>query len=158
MPEIIILIGLPGSGKSTYCEKIIKEKEYVIASTDNLIEEYAKGVGITYSEAWYIVDHKILKKIFDTNIKEAIKENKNIIVDRTNMFKKSRNSILNIIPKNYKKIAIIFEIPEDELKNRLLKRGQDTGKIISEDIVEFFASNYVPPIDKDFDQIIFIYD
>lgn len=38
MVEFIMLVGLPGSGKSTYAEKL-KEKGYIIHSSDAIREE-----------------------------------------------------------------------------------------------------------------------
>jgi uridine kinase len=55
MPELVMLCGIPTSGKSTYLEKLKKVKYWesaVILSTDNYIEAQAKRLGMTYNEVF----------------------------------------------------------------------------------------------------------
>ena len=89
MPHIIVLVGLPACGKSTFIQNGDFQNHEIISS-DNLIEDYAKTVNKTYEEVFSeyikIASRKILK-IYD----EALKSNKNIIIDRTNLTEKSRN-------------------------------------------------------------------
>ena len=46
-PELIVLIGLPGVGKSTWISNYLKDKteEYVIVSSDNYITKWAEEKG-----------------------------------------------------------------------------------------------------------------
>ena len=55
MNQLLMLCGIPTSGKSTYVQKLKTLddwKDAVVLSTDNYIEEYAKGVGQTYNEVF----------------------------------------------------------------------------------------------------------
>ena len=54
-PELIVLIGLPGVGKSYIINDIIHnnpQQKYHIASTDNIIDAIAKEQGKTYSDVF----------------------------------------------------------------------------------------------------------
>lgn len=149
--EIIFLVGLQASGKSTYTKKL---KGYEIVSNDIQVDEYAKKKGITYTEAWHELDYD--KEVKAKSIKQfhkAVNDGKNIIIDNTNMTKKSRQYYLDNVPKNYKKIAILFSIPEKELKKRLDKRGKETGKVIPWEAIENMKKKYDPPTKGEFDEI-----
>jgi glycopeptide antibiotics resistance protein len=50
--KLYVLIGVPGSGKSTWIKNQKWTDTCVIVSTDEFVEEYAKSVGKTYSEVF----------------------------------------------------------------------------------------------------------
>lgn len=103
MPEVIILVGLPASGKSTEAKKYSEVfKEYKILSTDALIENYASYVNKTYDEVFnnYI---KTAENIFWDRLEQYLKDGKDIIIDRTNLSVKSRAKIISKV-KYYSKI------------------------------------------------------
>ena len=55
IPEIVMLCGIPCSGKSTYVNKLLTYEYWensIILSTDNYIEEQAKRLGMTYNEVF----------------------------------------------------------------------------------------------------------
>ena len=150
--ELIFLVGLQASGKSTYVNKYLKE--YEIISNDYYTEMYAKKKNMTYTEAWNEMDYdKDIKYKSMKQFNKAVKAGKNIVIDNTNMTKKSRQYYIDNIPKNYKKIAILFKIPEKELKKRLEKRGKETGKVIPWKVIENMKAKYEPPKKGEFDEI-----
>lgn len=76
--ECIILVGLPGSGKTTYVNNINSDNKFHIASTDNLIEQYANENGLTYTEAWNMlsVNLKTIEEKMFSEFMEAVKAKK----------------------------------------------------------------------------------
>lgn len=159
MPEFIMLIGLPGSGKSTYTDALIAgnpDKDYVILSTDNMIEEKAKAAGKTYSEIFPSVNVNFLTKEMKAQFRKALAEGRNIVLDRTNMSAKKRKEFLDALPENYEKIAVVFSIPDTLLKKRLAHREKTTGKSIPPMVITTMARSYVAPTKDEFDKIITI--
>jgi tRNA uridine 5-carbamoylmethylation protein Kti12 len=144
-PKIIILIGLPGSGKSTFINHYLTKKKALIASTDNIIELRAKKDGITYSEAFNKYDFKEIDREMRSRIAVASKKNEDIIIDQTNMSDKSRVNKMNLVPKTYVRYAIVFWAHPEILKDRLEKRAKDTGKFIPDKVINQMLVNYVPP-------------
>jgi predicted kinase len=73
-----------------------------------------------------------------------------------NIVKKSdREETLEMIPDDYKKIAVVFNVPEDELKKRLEKREKETGKHIPPEAIEKMKNCYTPPSKEEgFNKII----
>lgn len=156
-PEFIMMVGPPGSGKSTQITSILKnniDKEYVVLSLDQYIEEYAKKNNISYSEAYRAFDMKRSTTRLMNNLKAAIKSRKNIIFDQTNMSVRSRAKKLSMLPKEYYKIAYVFEISRDDLERRLSKREQETGKFISPNVIDLMIDNYQEPTKSEFNKII----
>lgn len=153
-PIAYILVGLPGSGKSTWMRSINQSDNFVIVSSDDEIERHAKSKGLTYSNVFdsYV---KTATSLMNAKFKEAVAANQNIIWDQTNMTSKKRKGILQQIPRNYTKIAVVFQIDEQELERRLAKREQDEGKAIPKHIIYSMAKSFeMPSTTEGFDQII----
>ena len=86
MPKLIMLVGLPGSGKSTYVKKTFdfKTGEYLYLSTDVFIEINASLNKITYNEAFplYI---KNAETFLNDSLQLAIDDNISMVWDQTNL-------------------------------------------------------------------------
>jgi predicted kinase len=153
MSEIIMLVGMPCAGKSTYLSTRDDLKDYEIVSSDNILEEKAKEMGKTYTEAFPIYG-KQANKLFYKQLDEAIAAGKNIIVDRTNMSVGARKNILDKVGKNYKKTCFNFSITMEMAKERNLKRAE-TGKFIPEKVLASMRNSYQKPTTAEgFDEIV----
>lgn len=147
-PTIYVLIGPPCSGKSTWINKFLKnnKQDYSIISSDNHIERLAISDGLTYSEAWpkFIGQATAAAK---QDLEGAKRDNKNIIVDQTNMSKKKRKSLLQGLD-HYHKIAVIFDCDTKTLIARNEERFKRTGKNIPENVIKDFLNKF-DPVTKD---------
>lgn len=162
MPDLVILVGLPASGKSTSVDDIVASNPYTdlfIYSTDALIEEWSVKMGWSYNMGF----QKYIKQAtseMNHRLIEAIERNADVIWDQTNMSDNKRRIILSKFPDSYMKKCICRVPPRDdaewnELNHRLANRP---GKNIPNHIVASMAGSYVPPSwDEGFDDIV-IYD
>jgi tRNA uridine 5-carbamoylmethylation protein Kti12 len=150
MKKIYILVGIPGSGKSTWIKNQPWLKDAIVISSDNHIEAYATSIGKTYNDVYrdYI---KTAEKLVKRDIKNAITSDKDVIIDQTNVTAKGRKKKLNLF-KNHYKIAVVFKIlGDDELYSRLKSRP---GKHISKRTIDKMKCMYEPPsLDEGFDEI-----
>lgn len=155
-PTAYILVGLPGSGKSTWIKSKNAEGNYVVVSSDDEIEKYAKSKGLTYSDVFqdYV---KTATNLMNANFRSAIANGSDIIWDQTNLSKKKRRSILDQLPKSYRKIAVVFRVDADELQRRLDKRAQEEGKTIPTHIVDSMRKTFeIPTKEEGFHEIIMV--
>jgi predicted kinase len=111
MSILVLLVGLPASGKSYYAEKRIAQSgdSYRLHSSDAILEEIAKDAGMTYDEV-FKDNIKIANKLFWQELQASIDSNENIIVDRTSLTVKSRKRIIDMAKaKDYFISAEVFE-------------------------------------------------
>lgn len=147
MPTCYQLIGVPGSGKSTW----VDTQDWAIAcakvSTDKWVEIYAKEVGRTYSEVFT----DFMPTAVDLMAKEVVTArdmNRDIIWDQTSTTLKSRTRKFNMLP-DYYHIAVVFRTPEHtELMRRLTSRW-DSGKIIPEHVIASMIAGWEEPTEEE---------
>ena len=149
-PTAYILVGVPGSGKSTWARSQRWFDECAYISTDEHVEAYAKGLGKTYSEVFEeYMPHAIIAMCRDANEAEAVSAD--IIWDQNSTTRVSRARKFRMLP-NYKMIAVVFPTPdEDELARRLASRP---GKEIPLGVVRSMIENWEEPtMEEGFDEI-----
>jgi predicted kinase len=150
MAKCYQLIGVPGSGKSTWIDTQDWALSCAKVSTDKWVEIYAKEVGRTYSQVF--VD--FMPTAVDLMAKEVIaarEMGRDIIWDQTSTTVKSRARKFNMLP-DYEHIAVVFRTPEHkELFRRLWSRP---GKEIPEHVIaSMIASWEEPTLDEGFTEI-----
>jgi predicted kinase len=147
------LVGVPGSGKSTW----IKNQDWAVGlpvvSTDNFVEAYAKEQGKTYSQ------------VFDDYMPIAVKLMANqallcqaneldVIWDQTSTSVASRKRKFRMLP-NYEHIAVVFRTPEsEELTKRLASRpGKNIPDYVLRSMIDGFE---MPTLAEGFSEIIHV--
>ena len=117
MNKIIMLIGAAASGKSTAAPKIAAENNAVILSTDKMRAELYGAEHIQGN--WQDIEALLYKRI-----KNAIKQNKNIILDSTHFKKEYRAKIIKNFVKYSKFSAYYFNYPFSVIYDRNKKRAR----------------------------------
>lgn len=156
---ITILIGISGSGKSTYANKLRQR----ICSTDRYIDTYASAMGVSYDESFDQIQliglFSELNDKFYADIDEAIRLEEDFIIDRTNLTVGARRHLIGKVRSISEKYnspiiikGVVFDIPKDMIQQNLKKREQEDDKKIPEDIMaqQFDAFEY-PLIEEGFD-------
>lgn len=116
---MILLIGLPGSGKSTWAERYSKNRKHTVSISSDKIREELYGDEATQGD-----NNKIFSLVRE-RAEEALKDCKDVIIDATNMTIKDRSAYFDIA-KTYEAtvIGILFDIPVEECKRRNSKRDR----------------------------------
>ena len=123
-PKLYMLIGLPGSGKSTFINKILnpnKDWYTIVLSTDASIERYAEAHGKTYDDVFQEAI-KGAETYLNDKLDHAIEHEYSIIWDQTNLTRKSRARKLAKIREYYYKIAMVVETDEEKRLDGLNQR------------------------------------
>jgi predicted kinase len=145
MPRCYQLVGVPGSGKSTWVQNQIWALGLTIVSTDAFVEDYARAQGKTYSEVFadYMptaVD--LMSKV----VVHAREHGHDIIWDQTSTTVASRAKKFRMLP-NYEHIAVVFRTPEHtELMRRLMSRP---GKEIPDHVIASMIASWEEPTQEE---------
>ena len=153
MPELVMLCGIPTSGKSTYVKRLKKLdywKDAVVLSTDNYIEEYAKRVGQTYNEVFDDVIPDATREL-ELQLNMAKDKAKDIIWDQTNLSVKTRRKKLLKLPSYYGRGVVYFKVSLEEALERNKHRE---GKFIPESILKRMWHQFeIPTHNENFDYV-----
>ena len=150
MPTAYILIGVPGSGKSTWIKNQDWAEDCAIVSTDMWVELEAERVGKTYSEIFdEYMPHAVA--LMANHVELARDKGMDIIWDQTSTTLSSRARKFRMLP-NYKMIAVMFDTPEQSvLVSRLNSRP---GKEIPLSVIEKMMLGFELPTEQEgFDEI-----
>lgn len=141
MPRCYQLIGVPGSGKSTWIRNQIWALGLTVVSTDSFVEDYAKQQGKTYSEVF----DEYMPAAVDLMSKVVVHARElghNVIWDQTSTSQKSRRRKFRMLP-DYEHIAVVFSTPEPaELTRRLASRP---GKNIPDHVMRSMIDSFEMP-------------
>ena len=139
--KLYVLVGVPGSGQSTWVKNNPWLDRAAYISSDSHIDAYALSQGRTYNEVFkeHINDavNLMLQDVCQARI-----ENKDVVWDQTSTSVSSRKKKLKMLPAYYS-IAVVFPTPDpDELARRLANRP---GKVIPAEVVDSMIKNFVMP-------------
>lgn len=151
-PFVIILIGPPLSGKSTWIRENFPTTE-VISRDETVMEVYGSR---NYTEAFNNVDQKEVDRVLTQKFLDANLAKKSVIVDMTHMASKRRKQNLNYFSDDYYKLGVIFPIlSDDEYERRNQKRIEEENKDLPMRIVKSMISSYQPITpDEGFNKVI----
>jgi predicted kinase len=145
MPKCYQLVGVPGSGKSTWIEGQDWAITCARVSTDKWVEIYAKEVGRTYSEVF----KDFMPTAVDLMAKEVVAARelgRDIIWDQTSTTIASRSRKFRML-RDYEHIAVVFKTPEHtELMRRLMNRP---GKEIPDHVIASMIAGWDEPTEDE---------
>jgi predicted kinase len=146
MPEMTMLVGVPGSGKSTWLKTVglINNDDFMILSTDDYIQRVANESGKTYSEVFRDVIKDAEKNLY-RNLDIAIEREMHIVWDQTNLTRKTRMNKLKHIPWKYRRDALVFPTPSPEVHNIWLNSKERAGKSIPDAMIHSMIENFEQP-------------
>ena len=148
---VMLLIGAPGSGKTTWGKHYVNlHSNFVRVCPDEFRAIYGTGEndqtvsGISFSAT-------------KSAMENALDAKKSVIVDATNMYPKTRKDFINIAKKKgATTYAIVFEATKDVLLERNKNRGLSGGRNVPENIIDNMLKKYQRPTIGEFDIVEFI--
>lgn len=149
-PVMHIMIGLPGTGKSTLVSHIQNYMDCEVVSSDDIVEDIAAVYDTTYDDIFQDFNFYGINQLFWHHLKQLVKGRKNIIVDRTNCNRFAVANLLRDVPGDYLVIAHVIRPPvlqkdRDEWTRRLRSRE---GKHIPQHVIDNFANNFHIPYEN----------
>lgn len=169
MATLYLMVGIPGSGKSSAAENIL-ENGAVLISSDRLREEFFGDEGLQYTEEWlreqgydgkddvHAKERFANTKIFESVFKrcsESLARGEDVILDSTACRKKMRSKILSNIRNADRTVCIVMAVPFEVCVERNQKRERTVPAYTMKGIAGSFE---FPTEDEGFDEIIYCGD
>ena len=148
MAKLIMLIGIPGSGKTTYSKELTIKYNAKVISSDKVRQTFTG------------IDEK---DVFPTVYKlciEELKNGKNVILDATHITPKVRKRSFDALDEYnvaYEKVAIYIQTSIEECARRVEKRNQDPSELfLPVEVVYSYGKNIIAPSKEEGFNEIFI--
>ena len=126
-PLLVILVGLPGSGKSTAAKRLAsairsQRRGCEIVGTDAYLEAEAARRGLSYA-AMFTHGYEVAEDLMWKKAREAAHRRTSVIWDQTNLTVNARNRRLRLFPEEYLRMAAVMTTTWQEAWKRNLARG-----------------------------------
>ena len=143
MSKLLILVGAPGSGKSTFARYFLRtEDNWIRVNRDDFrLMQFGDSLMIPFYE-------ERISKMVEASVLTLLKSDTNVIIDATNTSLRTIQDIIHTYTE-YADISFkVFDLPVDELVKRCDKRYEETGKFISKSVVERNVANLKHTLEK----------
>ena len=137
--HLYLMIGVPGSGKSTYAKNILKYGDIYI-SRDEI--RYSL---LTEEDDYFAKENEVIKTFIDNIDKLLVNEEYcgDVYADATHLSPKSRAQVLNQLKNKDKVSAIYLDIPLDLILER---NAQRKGRaLVPENVVRRMYNSIILP-------------
>lgn len=143
MSKLLILVGAPGSGKSTFARYFLRtEDNWIRVNRDDFrLMQFGDSLMIPFYE-------ERISKMVEASVLTLLKSDTNVIIDATNTSLRTIQDMIHTYTE-YAEISFkVFDLPVDELVKRCDKRYEETGKFISKSVVERNVANLKHTLEK----------
>ena len=135
-PKLVMLVGIPGAGKTTYATKYMKENPNTIhLSSDSIRKELWGDESIQG-------DNSQIFSLMQTRAVEALNNGQNVIYDATHVTRKDRAYIIELCPKFVQIEAHIIWAPIKTCIERDAVRERTVGKAVIDKMLKKFQAPY----------------
>lgn len=147
-PNLIMTVGVQGSGKSTWAKKFTSENPDVIyLSTDKI---------------WLTIgpmsDRSIARKVYPIltrHAEAALRKGQSVLLDATFIRKAWRKDYIKLGKQlGAKVIAHVFKADRNTLIERVQHRAANGGLDVPVDVIDNYLSQFEQPDEMEFDEIV----
>lgn len=132
----LVLFGAPGSGKGTQSARLIDQYGLYHISTGELLRDHiARGTELgktadSFISKGNLIPDQLMIDILDDELERNAKGAKGVIFDGFPRTIPQAEALKGLLEKRGTKLhgVIGLEVPEEELVERLLNRGKETGR------------------------------
>ena len=157
---LYMLIGLPGSGKSTVAAELDAD---VILSSDEIREELFGDAALQYDEdllrkargvediARRLGNRKVFTELYH-RMHEHLSWDRDVVFDATNLTRKARHQAMLIAEENYNRdvVACVVRTPLEEC----LRRNFSRKRVVPEEVIRSMNDSFEEPtIEEGFAEI-----
>ncbi|XP_052768267.1 heterogeneous nuclear ribonucleoprotein U-like isoform X3 [Mya arenaria] len=158
--EMIMMVGLPAAGKTTWADKYNEEHpeaKFIVLGTNSIIEKM-KVMGLprkrNYAGRWDVLIDKATKCL-NRMLEIASKRKRNYILDQTNVYASARRRKMQPF-EGFSRRAVVVVPTDEDYKTRLESQQKVEGKEVPESAIYEMKANFtVPDVGMLFDEVDF---
>ncbi len=144
--KLVVMIGLPGSGKSTIAQKMHEDNiSSVLLSSDSIREELLGAADVNTREGNQLVFNTLHQRL-----RESLAEGKSVIYDATNINSRKRKGFLSQISKDIVKECVYVATSIEEC----ISRNETRERKVPVDVIHrMHKTLHVPSYSEGWDHI-----
>ena len=148
-PVVFLLVGLTGSGKTTYAQRKLESRGAVRLSVDEVVYERHGRYGVDYPENTYFEKEAPVVVELHQRLAELVAEGRDVVWDHGLWPRKDRDAMKQLVESAGGQWRLLyFPVKRDELLRRLVERNEreDANALVvtPEALDDFFARFEVP--------------
>ncbi len=145
MGLVIMMVGLPGCGKTKQAEELAEIYDAKIFSSEDFRVKYPE-----------LNENEIFEKIFEES-RKILSKKQNCIIDSTNISKHQRKKCMEALQGNTF-MACVIKASKNFCKMQILKRNHEGKRyIVPFSVIDLYSKNFEMPTEEEgFSDIIFI--
>ena len=144
MTELVMMIGVPGCGKSTLSQNVYG-KTHEIVSSDKIREEMLGEVNDQNHNADVFTE-------FHNRVVHHLLNGENVVCDATKIKFSNRKEMLSLVPAGVKTVAVVFLSLEKAKKQNKMRE-----RCVPESVIDRMAFQFEMPHDGEFDEVYYIF-
>merc|ERR1719419_713610 len=150
--EMIMMIGLPGCGKSVWVDKHVADnadKQYNVISTNTMINKMTVNGEPRkkhHTGKWELVVQKATRSLQEM-LRAASQRRRNVIIDQTNVYANAQKRKSRPF-EGFQRKAVVIVPSDDDYKARCKEEEEAGCKDIPDDAIMEMKANFVLPEDE----------
>ena len=132
----IVIFGAPGSGKGTQSAKLIDKYGLYHISTGEVLRDHIKRgtelgkIADSYISKGQLIPDELMIQILDDVLEKEAAGKKGVVFDGFPRTIPQAEALKELLNKRGSKLHAVvgLEVPEDELVERMINRGKETGR------------------------------
>lgn len=132
----VVLFGAPGSGKGTQSAKLIDEYGLYHISTGEVLRDHIKRgtelgkIADSYISKGNLIPDDLMIQILDDVLEKEAKDTKGVVFDGFPRTIPQAEALEGLLKKRGTDLSAVIglEVPEEELMERMIQRGKETGR------------------------------
>lgn len=155
---LYLMVGLPGSGKTTFAKQLVKildNTDYV--SRDDIRFRYFKENNVTFNKEFFTYEKQVCDEFYST-LAKSIQEGHDVIADATHLTRKSRSKTIANVKKYLEQdISVMIIYLNIPYKNCFVRNNKRQGfALVPTQELEKMNNNFETPdknIERNIDHI-----
>ncbi|MDE7414098.1 MAG: adenylate kinase [Muribaculaceae bacterium] len=132
----VVLFGAPGSGKGTQSEKLIKDFGLYHISTGEVLRDHIRRgtdlgkIADSYISKGQLIPDDLMIRILDDVLEKEAADKKGVVFDGFPRTIPQAEALKELLLKRGTDLHAVIglEVPEEELVERMINRGKETGR------------------------------